>query len=91
MAILACRLHDLSRHSSPRQEDIHLEYEVVRAITFILNHRVSLVFNFPVPFADCFVSTSPPPGLRWPAIRRRRSIILHPRLPFGTFPPVGWC
>ena len=44
MAALAYRLYQLSRNSSPRQEDIHLEYEVVRAITYILNHRVGAVF-----------------------------------------------
>ncbi|GJE96459.1 hypothetical protein PsYK624_126560 [Phanerochaete sordida] len=40
MAVLAQRLHQLSRRSSPRsQEDTHAEFEVVRCITFILNHR----------------------------------------------------
>ncbi|KIP07992.1 hypothetical protein PHLGIDRAFT_117647 [Phlebiopsis gigantea 11061_1 CR5-6] len=39
MAALAYRLYSLSRKSSPRQDDIHAEYEVARCISHILNHH----------------------------------------------------
>jgi hypothetical protein len=72
MAVLAHRLYQLSRHSSPRQEDIHLEFEVVRAITYILNHRVGVVTLPPAARTHRSPLYSPPLELRWPAIPNKR-------------------
>lgn len=40
MSVLAHRLRQLSRGSSPRQDGFRVEHEVVKCISYILNHKV---------------------------------------------------